>query len=156
MVRNGCECVNLGVESVDDIVLKGIHKGITSFEMKEAISKIKSKGLKIKIYLICGLPFEPENIVQQTIDFIKETEPDLVSIFTFVPYPGTDVWLNPQNYNIRKVSTDFSKYQHSIGEKENEFSELPNVEYNNRSREEVRDQRNILKEFSMDWNERNN
>lgn len=152
MIKNGCEAVDLGIESVNDLVLKKINKMQTSSMAKEAIARIKAKGLKVKIYLIYGLPFEPKDIVQQTIDFVRETDPDYVSLFTLVPYPGTDIWNNPKKYNIKNIITDFGKYQHSVGGVEEELKWLSNVEYFDRSREQMRDERNILKKFAMEWN----
>lgn len=152
MIKNGCEVVDLGIESVNDFVLEIVQKRQNSATMKAAIAKIKSKGLKVKLYLIYGLPFEPKDIVQQTIDFIKETDPDFVTLSTLVPYPGTDIWNNPQKYNIKRIFTDFDRYQLSVGGIEEELAWLPNVEYFDRSREKMRDERNILKQFAMEWN----
>jgi len=153
MIEAGCTSVDIGVESVDDTVLLNISKKEDSDTMKRAIVKAKSRGLKVKLYLISGLPFEPRNIVQKTIDFIEETDPDAVSVFTLVPYPGTDIWNNPDKYNIKKITTDFPAYLHSIGDSEEERARLPNVEYCDRSREQIRDERNALKKFALAWNQ---
>lgn len=152
MIKAGCTSVDIGVESVDDTVLLKIGKKEDSDTMKRAIAKVKSRGLKVKIYLIHGLPFEPQDIVQKTIDFIEETDPDLVSVFTLVPYPGTDIWNNPHKYNVKKITTDFSAYQHSVGANEEQQSWLSNVEYHDRSLEKMRDERNVLKRFALAWN----
>lgn len=154
MIKGGCETVDLGIESVNDLVLNRIQKKQNLIMMKAAIAKVKSKGLKVKIYLIYGLPFEPEDIVEQTIDFIKETDPDAVSLFTMVPYPGTDIWNNPQKYNIKRIINDFGKYQHSVGGVEEELAWFSNVEYSDRPRERMREERNTLKKFAMEWNKK--
>lgn len=155
MLRCGCSYVDLGIESVSDVVLDKIHKKQTKQKMKEAIAKIKGKGLKVKLYIIYGLPFEPEDIVQQTIDFIEETQPDHVSLFTLVPYPGTDIWNNPDKYNIKSINKDFSYYQHAVGGVKSEQTWLPSIEYFDRTKEKMRKERNILKNFSMEWNRKN-
>jgi len=158
MVLSGCTTVNLGVESVSDIVLNKIQKKQTISMVKNVIKKIHSKGLKVKIYLIYGLPFEPKDIVLQTKNFIEETNPDYISLFTFTPYPGTDIWNHPDKYGIKSIDLNFAKYQHSVGAKEEERLWLPPVEYYDRTREKMRDERNDLKQFTMDWNDnkRNN
>lgn len=152
MIDGGCAYVDLGIESVSDIVLDKVQKKQSSIKMKNAIAKIKSRGLKVKLYIIYGLPFETEDIVRQTIDFIEETDPDHVSLFTLVPYPGTDIWINPQKYNVKRIITDFGRYQHSVGGIEEELSWLPSIEYFDRSRERMREERNILKKFTIEWN----
>ena len=154
MATSGCTYIDLGIESVSDIVLDKIRKGQDLAKMENAIERIRSKGLKVKVYIIYCLPFEPEDIVQRTIDFINRARPDHVSLFTFVPYPGSDIWNNPVRYNVKRIITDFDLYQHSVGGLEKELSWLPTVEYFDRSRERMRDERNILKKFSIEWNRR--
>ncbi len=155
MVRGGCDCVDLGIESVSDIVLKKNNKQQCSAQMKAAIAKIKSRKMKVKFYIIYGLPFEPGNIVEETIDFIEKTQPYHVSLFTLVPYPGTDIWDNPQKYNIKKIEKEFTSYQHSVGGITEELSWLPVVEYHDRTREKMREERNVLKEYTIEWNKKN-
>ena len=156
LASSGCNFVDLGIESVDDFVLGKIQKQQNSAQAKASIAKIKSRGLKVKTYIIYGLPFEPRDIVEKTKDFIEETNPDYVSLFTLVPYPGTDIWNNPEKYNIKKIYNDFSAYQHSVGGIEEELSWLPVIEYNDRSREKMREERNVLKRYTMEWNKRKN
>lgn len=155
MIAGGCSSIDLGIESVDDLVLQRMKKKQSVQKAREAIQFVKSKGLKAKIYLIYGLPFEPKDIVEKTISFIEETEPDQVSLFTLVPYPGTDLWNHPERYGIKKIEKDFSLYQHSVGGKEEELDWLSNLEYHDRTREELRENRNRLKFFAMKWNRRN-
>lgn len=152
MFEGGCKLIDLGIESVDNVVLKHIQKQQTVTTMKKAIARIKAKNIKVKLYIIYGLPFEPKNIVQQTIDFVKETTPDFISIYTLTPYPGTDIWNNPKKYNIKRIIRDFDKYQHSLGRIDGELDFLSNVEYYDRTREQMRDERNVLKKFAMEWN----
>jgi len=152
MVKTGCTTVNLGIESVEDKVLEKIKKKQTVAMAKEAIQKIHARHMKVKIYLIYGLPFESKDIVQKTMDFIRETKPDYVSLFTITPYPGTDMWDTPERYNIKHIDTDFNRYQHSIGGKKEELDWLPSIEYYDRTKEHLRYERNILKKFTMSWN----
>lgn len=152
MVSTGCTSIDLGVESVDDIVLQKNQKNQTVAVIKQAIKKAQAKHLRVKLYLIYGLPFEPPDIVQKTIDFIQETNPDYASLFTLTPYPGTDIYNNPKKYNVKWMGLDFSKYQHSVGQKQGESEWLPCIEYFDRSREFMREERNRIKDFTLMWN----
>jgi radical SAM superfamily enzyme YgiQ (UPF0313 family) len=105
------------------------------------------------VYIIYGLPFEPVDIVLKTKNFIMDTNPDYVSLFTFTPYPGTDIWNNPSKYSIKSIDMNFDRYQHSVGEKEEEMDWLPCIEYHDRTKEKMREERNNLKRFTMIWNE---
>lgn len=153
MISSNCFLVELGVESADNTVLLKNQKSLTVEMAKKIISMVKSKGLQVKLFLVHGLPFEPEDIVPKTIKFIEETKPDFVTLSTFVPFPGTDIWNNPQNYNVKKIFKDFSRYRLAVGGFEKELSWLSNIEYFDRSREKLRADRNILKKFTLSWNE---
>ena len=78
-----------------------------------------------------------------------------MSLFTLTPYPGTDIWNNPKKYNIKKIIPDFSRYQHAIGGIKEEQEWLPNIEYFDRSREKMKEERNVLKDFTDNWNKSN-
>ena len=153
-IASNCLLMELGIESVDNFTLAKIQKSLTVEDAKTTIAKIKSWGLDVKIFLIHGLPFEPKDIVKKTIEFIKETKPNLVTMSTFVPFPGTDICRNPQNYNVKKIFTDYSQYQLALGGIEEELSCLPNIEYFDRSREQLRSERNTLKKFALSWNKK--
>jgi len=144
--------VFIGLESCDDFVLDKINKKQKVLEVFNIVKNIKKRGLKFGFYIISGLPFEPPNIVDKTIDFIQTTNPDSVTIFTFVPLPGSDIWDNPSKYNIKSIDFDFSKYQTAVGDTEEERSRFHVVEYNDRSKEDLRYNRNRLKMFAMNWN----
>lgn len=152
MIRSNCFLVELGVESVDNDTLARNRKSLTIEQAKQTIAMIKARGLKVKLFLIYGLPFEPADIVRKTIEFIEDTEPDSVTLSTFVPFPGTDIWNNPQDYNVKRIYKDFSQYQLSVGGFEKELAWLPNIEYNDRPREKLRAERNVLKRFALLWN----
>lgn len=70
--------------------------------------------------MILGLPGEPEDIVERTWKFIKETEPDLVILSIFTVRPGTEVFNNPKKFGIRYVDTEWSKTRHMFGRYEHE------------------------------------
>lgn len=148
----GATCVDLGIESVEDSVLSKIHKNQTSEQCRKAIDLIHKHNLKTKIYLIHGLPYESKNIVKNTISFIKDTKPDKISLFTLTPYPGTDVFINPDKYNITWIKDNFKEYRHAVG-KSGEIDEpLPNIEYKDRSIDLIHKQRRELVNFCNKWN----
>jgi len=152
MKKGGCTCIDLGVESIEDRVLKGIHKHQTVQNCVDAIELIKSKNIKVKVYIVSGLPFESDKIVQNTIEFIKKTNPDQVMLYTLIPYPGTDIWNNPDKYNVTELLKDFSLYRHYIGRDEKELTTMFNLSYKDKSFDELRNNRNKLKRFCNKWN----
>ena len=64
------------------------------------------------MYLINGLPGEPEDIVPQTISFIERNNPDIVLMSMLQPYPGSPIANDPKKYGIKWMNTDYTQYNH--------------------------------------------
>ena len=61
--QSGCTALGMGVESVWQPSLDIINKRISVERAKETISLLRANKIEARIYLIMGLPGEPENIV---------------------------------------------------------------------------------------------
>ena len=93
--ESGCVALGLGVESVNQTSLDIINKRIKVEKAKETIRILKENNIEARVYLILGLPGEPENIVEKTWKFINETQPEMVYLSIFTIRPGTEVFYNP-------------------------------------------------------------
>jgi len=111
----GCSRVYFGVESGNQKILDDANKKISVPQSKSAIMMAKNAGMCVKVGIIIGLP---GSYVQNldSLNFIKETLPDEVSVHHFVPFPGTEYWNNAQKYGISiPDKSDFgSLYYHTI------------------------------------------
>ncbi|MDA8991448.1 B12-binding domain-containing radical SAM protein [Opitutales bacterium] len=113
--ETGCQELSVGVETVDDQVMGVINKKWQSEKkIRSFIESAKHYGIKIKMCLIFGLPGESRNIVQKTISFIEETEPDFVSLSGFCPVPGSPIFNEPAKYGIKSIDHDWSKHAHLL------------------------------------------
>lgn len=113
--QSGCLALGLGVESVWQPSLDIINKRISIERARETIRILKANDIEVRLYLIMGLPGEPENILDLTLDFIKETQPDIVSASLFTIRPGTEIFRYPEKFGINKISTDWSNTMHLHG-----------------------------------------
>jgi anaerobic magnesium-protoporphyrin IX monomethyl ester cyclase len=98
----GCHEVLLGVESGSNTILKAIRKGTTVAQNMQAIKLLHNAGIKVKAAMVVGLPSETTTTLVETWTFCEEVE-DLVDSWDFTiftPYPGSDVFDNPDNYDI--------------------------------------------------------
>ena len=84
------------MQDFDERVQKEIHR-IQSFDLtKEALFKVRSRGIKsVNIDLIYGLPFQNLQSFKQTLDKILLLNPDRLAIFNYAHVP----WLKK---NMRK------------------------------------------------------
>jgi len=110
--KSNCLELSIGLESVDQNVLNIARKGIKVEMARQTMDYCKKYGIKVRLYLLNGLPGEPKDIVERTKQFINETNPDVVLLSTLQPYPGCDIYNNPKKYGIKWIDKDFTKYNH--------------------------------------------
>lgn len=106
----GMEECGIGVESADDIVLGVNNKNETAQQHRSAIHILKSHGIRVKTYFMSGLPGETDETIEINKQFMADTKPDKWTLSTFTPYPGCDIFNNPNKYNIEINDWDFSKW----------------------------------------------
>ncbi len=91
--RSGLRRVMFGVESGAPETLKRIQKDITIEQVYESAAKCARHGIGAILNFIVGFPGESDESVSQTLEVaarLRAMSPDFeVSIFYFMPYPGT-------------------------------------------------------------------
>jgi len=127
--ESGCITMCLGIESVVQQCLDIINKKIDVERSKETIRLLKKMSIETRVYIIIGLPGEPEDIVDQTWKFIEETDPVSVYLSLFTVRPGTEIFDNPEKFGIKKVNQDWSKTMHMYSRYDKEMPSLT-FEYN--------------------------
>jgi len=107
----GCNEITYGIETADDYVLKKIQKGETVERQEQALYLTKEAGFSVWIYLMAGLPFETWDTVQQLKEFIMRNKEhiDKYTLATLAPYPGSDIYNNPEKYDIVWMERDYDK-----------------------------------------------
>lgn len=114
--ESGLKEVALGMESVDsDQVLEISNKPSKSIESnKRYIEVLRKYGIKVKVCLIFGLPGESKRVVDRTISFLEEVDPDYVAVSGFDPVPGSPFFRDPKRYGIKFIDDDLSKHAHLV------------------------------------------
>jgi radical SAM superfamily enzyme YgiQ (UPF0313 family) len=86
-----------------------MNKGITADDNINAIRNANKVGLNLRVFLLVGFPGETDDSVDHTIWVMKKLEYNSFGVYSFVPYPGTDVWNNPEKYGA-VIDKDYSKF----------------------------------------------
>lgn len=108
----GCFEIGFGIESGSQRILDIIGKGTTVEQNRKAILEAKRAGMRTMAFLMVGSPTEDDDSIEATIKFLDEVQPDACSVGMFTPYPGTDVYINPEKYNFSFIKPeDYNKYQ---------------------------------------------
>ena len=100
MQEAGCVEVCCGVESGSDRILQNCNKRATVKDATNTRKIAASVGLRFKSFMMIGLPGETEESVAQTKLWLLQHLPDDFDISPYIPYPGSAVSNNPENYDI--------------------------------------------------------
>lgn len=101
MKDTGCVKLLFGFESGDDRILKIIGKNTTSRQNIETAHLCHKVGIRCYASLIYGLPGENKRSLDNTIDMIKEAQPDEIHYRILTPMPGSPIWNNPERYGLK-------------------------------------------------------
>ncbi len=103
LYASGCIEIKYGMESGSPRILTAMKKNITPDRIRSTIKTTRELGIKVKVFLVHGFPGEDMESTKETLDLLEELSPyiDRTSLFRFVPLPGTYVFNNPQEFNLR-------------------------------------------------------
>ncbi len=84
----------LGAQSGSNRILKIIRRGHTAEKIEESLEILANNGFYAKVDFIFGFPFEEEEDINQTFDFINKIVKKYkaqIHAHTFMPLPGTSL-----------------------------------------------------------------
>jgi len=92
MRKAGCVGIDFTGDSGCEVMLKAYHQRHTRQDLANAVGWCKDNGITVMIDLIFGGPGETPASVRESIDFIKQINPDCAGAPLGVRvYPGTDM-----------------------------------------------------------------
>jgi radical SAM superfamily enzyme YgiQ (UPF0313 family) len=137
MSRAGCKFILLGIESGHQESLKIVKKGLVVEKSLPVIQRIREAGLKIRCNLMVGLPGATYQDHLESIDLMEAILPSQITMSLCTPYPGTQLYDNPEQYGIRFKNSDwttlFQRDYIDVGVEK--FAEL--IEYRDISAQEI-------------------
>lgn len=125
----GCVELGFGVEHGSARMLKAMDKGTTPDKNTAGIKMCQDAGMIAKAYLLAGFPGETLESLDEMEQWMLDTQPDAVSWNLFQPYPGSDVWINPDRYGIKLPENAFEKFWQTGDEvtEESCYLDLPTI-----------------------------
>jgi radical SAM superfamily enzyme YgiQ (UPF0313 family) len=110
MYESGCIEIKFGMESGSETLLKKMRKNITQDQIRAAVKLAYRTGIMVKLFLIHGYPGENAETTLETLNLLKELAPMIsrVSLFRFVPLPGTYVFDHPEEFQLHGTNRDVS------------------------------------------------
>lgn len=112
----GCSLIAIGIDGTDQESLDFLEKGTKIDDCRKSVLRVKAAGILTKTYLVYipGMGFK---YTENAKKFINETDPDFVAISVLMPIPGSNLYENPEKYNlfIDKTKPEELYYQTSGG-----------------------------------------
>ncbi len=85
--------IDFGIESGSEDLRRNILKrNMTNNQIMETTEMARKLGFQVKTLNMVGLPEETYRKHLETVKLNLEIKPDVVSIFVFYPYPGTELY----------------------------------------------------------------
>jgi anaerobic magnesium-protoporphyrin IX monomethyl ester cyclase len=81
----GCFRVWIGSESGSQRILDSMERGVTVEQVQSAVSACKTRGIQTGMFLMWGYDGEELQDIEQTIEHVKRSDPDI--FFTTIAYP---------------------------------------------------------------------
>lgn len=115
MASAGCYRIELGVESANIEVIKKLKKRITIDQVYEACNIILSFGMQPMFTFQVGHPNDTSATIEQTLSLAAELRARGAGTYLAIttPYPGTPLYENRDEYNIRMLTLDWDDFRWS-------------------------------------------
>src|SRR6266699_496626 len=90
--ETGCFRIWYGAESGSQKILDGMRKGTKVEQVREAARMTQELGMQAGFFILLGYPDETTADIRMTIDFLKDTHPDVVGTSIAFPIKGTEFY----------------------------------------------------------------
>jgi anaerobic magnesium-protoporphyrin IX monomethyl ester cyclase len=110
MFKAGCDLLSYGIETGAVSTHNRLSKDTSIEQNKTAIDMAHDAGIRVKAFLMGALPYDNQKSIEEFKKFLTEHKPDNWLFSTFIPFPGTEQWKNPDKYCIKIVNKDFRAY----------------------------------------------
>lgn len=100
MKKSGNQGVGIGIESVNNNILKEYKKGIIIEKVIKAIGILKKYKINTGGFFLIGAPSDTKDEIYHQLEFAKRMDLDAAFWSNIVPYPDTEIWkwIDENNY----------------------------------------------------------
>lgn len=92
MKKAGCYVIGFGAESGCQEILDKMGKNITLEQIEEAVNLCREFNMESFLHFVIGLPWDTEEAILETINYIKKIEPSFIEVNIAYPIPGTELY----------------------------------------------------------------
>ena len=92
MKEAGCHMIRFGVESGVQQILDNVRKDITIEETRQCFQWCHEAGIDTHAHCMVGAPGETRDTINETLRFVKDIDPTIITFGITTPYPGTPLF----------------------------------------------------------------
>ncbi|MFL5346953.1 MAG: B12-binding domain-containing radical SAM protein [Hyalangium sp.] len=115
---SGCCWIEIGIETFNQETQDQHKQRMKLSEVEETLARIRDEGLAVCSFLVNGFPNQSLDDMQRSIDYACSLiEKDLLQasyLFGLVPYPGSDLYENPERYGMKLLHHDYRLYHEEM------------------------------------------
>ena len=113
----GCLEIGYGAEHVSQKILDAVNKSTTTAQNYAIIKTAHKYGLRVKTFLMVGLPGETHETAKELEFFVLNSGVDDFDVAIYYPFIGTEITRHPDRYDIiiEHDGTDAAYYKGKLG-----------------------------------------
>ncbi len=93
MAYAGCKTALFGVEEGNEEYRKRyLNRRMSNRVIVDAFRRCRERGIETLALNMIGLPYETPELIRETIELNRELDPDVLCVFIFQAFPGTDLY----------------------------------------------------------------
>ncbi|MEW5818836.1 MAG: radical SAM protein [Cyanobacteriota bacterium] len=92
MKKAGCHMLRFGVESGVQEILNNVKKGIKVEQTINDFNLTRKHKIDTHAHCMLGMPGETEETIKQSLKFVKQIDPTIITFGICTPYPGTKLF----------------------------------------------------------------
>ncbi len=101
MAQAGLHAIFFGIESGCEHVLeRAVRKGIDLDRVADTVRQAQEAGIFVVASMIVPLPFDTEETIAESLEFVKRVRPDSAPVQFPGLIPGTPWWLEPARFGF--------------------------------------------------------
>jgi len=115
LTESGCKHIAIGLESLNPDNLRFLRKSSQLGLEEKHLKNVKNHGMMSRVYFIVGLQYDTDKNIEKYFEIASKLPFDEFSVYPLIPYPGTEIWKNPEKFGYTIINKDFTQYW-QIGE----------------------------------------
>ncbi|MBI1853402.1 MAG: cobalamin B12-binding domain-containing protein [Planctomycetes bacterium] len=93
LAEAGCRLVLFGVEEGSEEYRKRyLNRRMSNRVIVDGFRRCRERGIETVALNMIGLPYETAGVIRGTIELNREIDPDILCVFIFQAFPGTDLF----------------------------------------------------------------